>query len=171
MENLGYALFDTALGLVAIAWSRQGVYALELASEKPEDTVYRLRANAPNAYQADPPDWVSDIVVLVKKHLRGEAQDFSKVPLDLERISAFYRAVYDVARAIPPGKTRTYGEIAAQLGKPNAARAVGQALAKNPLLLLVPCHRVLGSTGKATGFSAPGGIETKKRLLALEKAS
>lgn len=171
MEELGYTLFDTDLGPIAIAWSSRGISALELAAEKTEDTVYRLRANRPNTYPAAPPARVQEVITRIQKHLRGETQDFSNIPLDLHPQSTFYQAVYEITRAIPAGKTRTYGDIATQLGKPNAARAVGQALAKNPILLLMPCHRVLGSKGAATGFSAPGGVETKKRLLALEKAS
>ena len=170
MEELGYTLFETALGVLAVAWSKRGIVALELPSVDPTDTSYRLRANAENAYRKEPPAWVSEVIVLIQKHLGGDLQNFLDVPLDLEHKTEFYRAVYKLAVEIPPGKTRTYGELAKSLGKPNAARAVGQALANNPILLLVPCHRVLGSTGAATGFSAPGGIETKKKLLLLEGA-
>lgn len=168
MPRLGYSLFDTPLGRAAVAWSERGIFALELPSEDVDDTTWRLRAKTPEAYREEPPSWVREVTRKVEEHLAGKPQDFSTIPLDLDRKTPFYRAVYDAARAIPPGKTKTYGEIAAGLGKPNSARAVGQALAKNPILLLVPCHRVLGSTGAATGFSAPGGVETKKRLLSLE---
>ena len=80
----------------------------------------------------------------------------------------FHRRVYAVARAIAPGTTLTYREVAARLGEPDAARAVGQALARNPIPIIVPCHRVVACGGKPGGFSAPGGIVTKFRLLDLE---
>ncbi len=85
--------------------------------------------------------------------------------------SPFRRAVYQAARAIPRGETRTYGQIAAAIGKPRAARAVGQALARNPIPLVVPCHRVVAANGDLRGFSAPGGTALKARLLAWERAT
>ena len=92
------------------------------------------------------------------------------MPLDLDGVPEFHRRVYDVARAIPPGETRSYGEVAAALGEPGAAQAVGRALGRNPVPIVVPCHRVLAADGRLHGFSAPGGIETKRRMLALEGA-
>src|SRR5207244_4465282 len=99
-----------------------------------------------------------------------EASDLSAVALDMERVSPFHRRVYQVARTIPPGATLSYGDIAAHLGARGLARAVGQALGRNPFAIVVPCHRVLAAGGKAGGFSANGGITTKLRLLSLEGA-
>src|SRR5207247_4929923 len=100
----------------------------------------------------------------------GEASDLSAVALDMERVSPFHRRVYQVARTIPPGATLSYGDIAAHLGARGLARAVGQALGRNPFAIVVPCHRVLAAGGKAGGFSANGGIATKLRLLGIEGA-
>ena len=102
--------------------------------------------------------------------LTGEARDLSDVPLDLDEVPEFHCKVYDVARTIKPGTTLWYGEIAARLGEPDAARAVGQALGRNPIPIIVPCHRVLAADGATGGFSAPGGTATKLRLLAIEGA-
>ena len=97
-------------------------------------------------------------------------QDFRPVAVDWNGVSPFFRQVYEVAREIPPGQTRTYGEIAKAVGQPAAAQEVGQAMAKNPVPILVPCHRVSAAGGKLGGFSAPGGPVTKAKLLALEGA-
>lgn len=171
MDGLGFEPFDTPLGRVVVAWSPRGIFALALPSEREEETIAWITASAPGAVRGDPPAWVQDVMRLVAVHLGGAPQDFSKVPLDLERVSPFYRAVYQAAQDIPPGQTVTYGELAARLGKSRAAaRAVGQALAKNPIPIVVPCHRILGAARAAVGFSAPGGVQTKARLLALEGA-
>lgn len=102
--------------------------------------------------------------------LRGEAIDLLAIELDMERVPPFHRRVYEVARTVPPGKTLSYGEIAARLGDPGVARAVGQALGRNPCPIIVPCHRVLAAGGKIGGFSANGGVTTKLRLLLIEGA-
>jgi O-6-methylguanine DNA methyltransferase len=121
----------------------------------------RAASPAPDVQSA-----IDGIVALVG----GEASDLSAVALDMERVPPFDRRVYEVARTIPPGATHSYGEIAARLGAPGAARAVGQALGQNPFAIVVPCHRVLAAGGKPGGFSANGGITTKLRLLAIEGA-
>ena len=102
--------------------------------------------------------------------LSGDATDLSAVALDMERVPAFDRRVYEVARTIGPGETLTYGDIAARLGDPGAAREVGQALGRNPFAVIVPCHRVIAAGGKTGGFSANGGVTTKLRLLEIERA-
>src|SRR5207247_6696232 len=102
--------------------------------------------------------------------LRGAPTDLAAVALDMDGVRAFHRRVYEVARTIPAGKTLSYGDIAARLGAPRAARAVGQALGRNPFPIVVPCHRVLAAGGKPGGFSANGGVATKLRLLAIEAA-
>ena len=171
MDGLGYTTFDTPLGRMALAWSPRGLYAFALPSEREEETIAWIVSSAPGATRGSPPPWAEELIHLVSTHLGGTPQDFTAIPLDLERVPPFYRAVYLAARDIPPGQTITYGELAARLGRPRgAARAVGQALAKNPIPLVVPCHRILGAARAAVGFSAPGGVQTKARLLALEGA-
>jgi O-6-methylguanine DNA methyltransferase len=100
--------------------------------------------------------------------LRGVPTDLAAIPLDLRRIAAFERQVYTQARAIAPGDTSTYGDLAARIGAAGGARAVGRALARNPLAIVVPCHRVLAADGRLGGFSAAGGAALKLRLLTLE---
>jgi methylated-DNA-[protein]-cysteine S-methyltransferase len=114
---------------------------------------------------------VRRVVERVQHHLEGRLQDFTDVPLDWSRVSDFQKAVYLQTQAIKPGFKRSYGDLARELALgPEAARAVGVALATNPWPLVVPCHRVVAADGKMTGFSAPGGVRTKTRLLAIEGA-
>jgi methylated-DNA-[protein]-cysteine S-methyltransferase len=114
---------------------------------------------------------VASVILRAQRHLAGKPQDFGDVPLDWKRVGEFEAAVYRHTRAIPAGSTRTYGEIAELAASgPGSARAVGSALGANPWPLVVPCHRVVAAGGKMTGFSAPGGIRTKTRLLAIEGA-
>jgi methylated-DNA-[protein]-cysteine S-methyltransferase len=100
--------------------------------------------------------------------LRGEPSDLEGITLDMDDVPPFRRRVYEVVRSIPPGETMSYGEVAEEVGSPGAARAVGQALGRNPFAIVVPCHRVLAAGGKAGGFSANGGVSTKLRMLAIE---
>jgi methylated-DNA-[protein]-cysteine S-methyltransferase len=103
--------------------------------------------------------------------LAGEPVDLSDVPLDFGEAPDFHKRAYEVARTIPPGHTMTYGEIAKRLGVPNESREVGQAMGKNPIAIIMPCHRVLGADGKMGGFSANGGVATKRRILEIEGAA
>ncbi|HZF94015.1 MAG TPA: MGMT family protein [Allosphingosinicella sp.] len=102
--------------------------------------------------------------------LEGEKVDISAVPLDLAAASDLERKVWQAALRIPLGEVRTYGDIAREIGSPGAAQAVGAALGRNPIPILVPCHRVLASGGRGGGFSAPGGTRTKFRILEIEGA-
>ncbi|HEY5956424.1 MAG TPA: methylated-DNA--[protein]-cysteine S-methyltransferase [Polyangiaceae bacterium] len=165
-----FALFATALGHCAVIWSEQGIVRLLLphASEAAlRDDVF---AAHPNAIEKPPDANASTAILGIQRLLEGGTPDFSAVILDMENVPAFHRDVYAHTRRIPPGKTLSYGDIAARVGKPSAARAVGQALGRNPWALIVPCHRVLAANGRLTGFSAPGGIATKRRLLEIEGA-
>jgi len=117
-----------------------------------------------------PPTEVQCAIDAILSLLDGEATDLSFITLDMDGVPDFHRRVYGVARTIQPGSTMTYGDIAARLGDPGAARAVGQALGRNPFVLVVPCHRVLAARGKTGGFSATGGTSTKLTLLAIEGA-
>ena len=148
-----------------LRWNERGLTAIEM----PEMPLRELRAELGKEKNGgDAPGFVAEAARLLKRHLAGEAQDLSALPLDLSVLAPFQRAVYEKIRSLPPGRTTTYGEIAALLGKPGASRAVGQALGRNPFLVVVPCHRVLAAGGAPGGFAAPGGVVAKQRLLALE---
>lgn len=163
------ALFDTAIGRCGIAWTDRGVAGVQLPERGDSKTLVRLLRRVPGAREAVPPDDIRRAVEAIVALLRGEAVDLSWVALDMEGVPPFDRRVYEVARGIAPGATLSYGDIAARMGAPpDAARDVGQALGRNPFPLVVPCHRVLAAGGKIGGFSAPGGIATKLRLLAIE---
>jgi methylated-DNA-[protein]-cysteine S-methyltransferase len=160
--RMPHATFSTPLGRCAIAWGDGGLTRFLLPD--PE------RPSTGNT-EAEPPEWVREIIARVQRHLAGEPQDFSDLRFDFSRVPDFVRAVLQATLAIKSGVTATYGEIAAAIGQPPAvSRAVGTALGSNPWPLLIPCHRVVAATGKMTGFSGPGGVATKVRLLALEGA-
>lgn len=157
--------FDTALGRCGLAWSEAGVTRVWLpgshALAGPDVTEVDLARLPPFVRRA-----IEGITALYA----GTADDLHDVPLDERGIDDFRRAVYAAAREIPPGSTRSYGEVARAIGRPDAARDVGMALARNPCPILVPCHRVVAANGALTGFSAPGGLATKRRMLELEGA-
>lgn len=157
--------FDTALGRCGLVWSERGI----VASLLPDASPARLARRHPTARPVtELPPHIAHAVDGIRALLGGEVRDLSDIPLDERGIPEFRRQVHALTRAIPPGQTRTYGEIAAALGQPGAARAVGRAEGDNPFPPIVPCHRVMGAGGAPTGFSAPGGVETKRRMLLIE---
>jgi methylated-DNA-[protein]-cysteine S-methyltransferase len=164
-----YTLFETSIGLCGLAWNERGVVGFQLPEDDASDTRGRIAKRFPGIFEAPPPPDVQGIIADVAALLRGEARDLSTVLLDMEGVSDFDRRVYEIARSIPPGRVLTYGEIASRLGIDNA-RAIGQALGRNPFAVIVPCHRVVAAGGKLGGFSANGGATTKRRLLAIEDA-
>lgn len=169
-HNAGWAFFDTALGACALAWGPRGIVAVQLPEANAQATEARLlRASGPLP-QAAPPPPVAAAMATIADALAGRAHDMGTVVLDSARLTEFQRRVYAVACRIPPGQTRTYGEVAAELGDKGLARAVGRALGANPFAPVVPCHRVLAAGGKSGGFSAHGGAATKLRMLATEGA-
>jgi methylated-DNA-[protein]-cysteine S-methyltransferase len=170
MATTDYTLFETAIGACAIAWGPRGILGVQLPEDSEAATRTRLRRRFPQPHESPPPADVGSVIDQIVMLLRGEAMDLSEVRLDMDGIAPFNARVYEIARKIPPGETRTYGEIARELGVPDKAREVGQALGKNPFPIIVPCHRVLGADGKAGGFSAPGGVDTKLRMLSIERA-
>lgn len=170
MSSTGTTLFNSAIGPIGIAWGPHGIVGLQLPEGTEEATRRRLMRRHPGAVAAPPPPAVEDAIDAIGTLLSGEPVDLGFVVLDLEGVPDFDRLVYAAAREIPVGRTLTYGEIATQIGQPGAARAVGQALGSNPFPIVVPCHRVLAADGKAGGFSAHGGVETKMRILSIEKA-
>jgi O-6-methylguanine DNA methyltransferase len=177
MKPASYCLFETPLGACGIAWREpadsgpQPVVALvQLPEATPQATESRIARKSGSAKPSVPPPRIAEIIEKIRRHLQGEIQDFRGIAVDLEGVAPFAHLVYEAARKIPPGQTRTYGEIAKAVGQPNAAQDVGQALSKNPVPIIVPCHRVSAAGGKPGGFSAHGGRATKSKLLALEGA-
>jgi methylated-DNA-[protein]-cysteine S-methyltransferase len=168
--NCCFAIFDTGLGSCGIVWSSRGIAGVQIHDGNESATRARLLRRFAGAKEAPPPAEVQRAIDGIVALLRGEHRDLSDVAIDTERIPAFNRKVYDVARTVPPGATLTYGEIAERLGDKLLARDVGQALGQNPIPLIVPCHRVLAAGGKTGGFSAPGGVISKLRLLTIEGA-
>jgi len=170
MMASGFALFDTTIGRCGVAWGQRGVAGVQLPEAGERETRARMLHRFPAAGEAAPPPEVQRAIDRIVALLRGETSDLSAVPLDMNGVPEFHRRVYEAARTIPPGKTLSYGDIARRVGAPGAARAVGQALGRNPFPIVVPCHRVLAAGGKIGGFSAQGGIATKRRMLAIEGA-
>lgn len=170
MAASGFALFETAIGACGIAWSDRGVVSIQLPERNEAATRARLAKRCPGAMEVPPPPDVQRAVDAIVALLSGESADLSFVALDMDGVPEFHRRVYEVARMIRPGATLSYGDIARRLGDPGSARAVGQALGRNPFVIVVPCHRVLAAGGKTGGFSANGGTATKLTLLAIEGA-
>ncbi|MEU3275343.1 methylated-DNA--[protein]-cysteine S-methyltransferase [Saccharomonospora sp. NPDC006951] len=164
----GFAVFETVLGHCALVWCGEVVIGSQLPEATPSRAREAVRARFPDAREQAPPAAVRQAVLGVTALLRGERTDLSGVPLALDRVPPFHRRVYEVTLGIPAGSTMTYGQVATELGDPGSARAVGQALGNNPFAPIVPCHRVLAAGGKAGGFSATGGLGTKRRLLDAE---
>ncbi len=138
----------------------------------PEQDLKTLKAKLESSAVAAIPEGNEFVAVAISKlqaHLEGRPQTFEDVPLDLRAVAKFHKKVYQTLQNIPAGQVTTYGDLAGMSGSPLASRAVGQAMAKNPLPIIVPCHRVLGAAGKLGGFSAFGGQQTKLKLLNLEK--
>jgi len=169
MTALGVALFDTALGRCGIAWAERGIVGVQLPEPAGAERA-RLLRRFPDAVETTPPQGIQRAAAGIAALLRGESPDLDSITLDMSLVAEFDRCVYEATRRIPRGATRTYGEIASQIGDPGAARAVGQALGRNPFPIVVPCHRVLAAAGRPGGFSAHGGVATKLRMLAIEGA-
>ena len=166
----GHALFETAMGVCGIAWAPRGIAAVQLPEQDAAGTRARLLRYAGPLPEAAPPPEVRAAMAQIAALLAGEPHDLSSLVLDMGGLTDFQRRVYAITCRIPPGQTRTYGEIAAELGDRHLARAVGQALGFNPFAPVVPCHRVLAAGQRPGGFSAHGGAATKLRMLATEAA-
>jgi len=159
-------LFPTAFGECSLSWGGEEVTGFRLPGDFRSETI------RPEAVpEAESPGWIQALIGRVRRHMERDFQDFSNVPYAWSRVTDFQKSVYLRTVAIQAGATRSYGEIARMIGVGNeGSRAVGVALGSNPWPLLIPCHRVVAADGKMTGFSGPGGIRTKTRLLALEGA-
>ena len=176
MSDGAYCTFDTPLGTCGIAWSKSdrgdiAITGFGLPEATPRQTELRMAERCGAVHASPPPPAVKAMIKRICQHLNGDPQDFSDIKLDLRDSPDFARKVYIAARKIRAGQTRSYGELARTIGHPRAARAVGQALGRNPIALLVPCHRILAAGGKPGGFSAHGGCSTKSKLLELEGAT
>jgi O-6-methylguanine DNA methyltransferase len=178
MEKAGYCLFETPLGACGIAWKGRettrippAVTFFQLPEATRSATETRIAGRSGGRKTDAPPPRIAGVIRKVQRHLRGDAQDFLDIAVDLGGAGPFARQVYETIRKIPAGRTVTYGELAADMGRPTAARAVGQALGRNPIPLLIPCHRVLAGGNKPGGFSAYGGVETKAKMLEIEGAT
>lgn len=188
MKRIHYHVFSTKLGFCAIAWSSHGVCSFVLPEtaktiadqevRKRVAKIFRLRSQKAKdesiieSFEA--PSHIQKIVRRVQRHYQGDTQDFSEFveQFDFTNTTVFFKKVYKKLCHIASGNTTTYGELAKLAGSPKASRAVGQAMASNPIPLLVPCHRVLSNTksDRLRGFSARGGLKTKSMMLDLEEA-
>ena len=170
MSTLSFALFDTAIGRCGVVWSERGIVGVQLPEASERATKSRVVRRFPQAREAVPPATIARTIEEIVALFRGERRDLSGAVLDSEAVPDFHRRVYAIARTIPPGSTMSYGEIAERLGDRALARDVGEALGRNPFPIIVPCHRVMAAGGKMGGFSAPGGVRTKLRMLSIEGA-
>ena len=170
MAGRGYSIFDTGIGRCGIAWGYSGIIGVQLPEAREIETRKRLFQLYPDAREMRPSMNIEMAIEGVVALLRGDPSDLSDVTLDMNGIHAFNQRVYELTRAIPRGETRTYGDIATRLGTPGAVHSVAQAIAKNPFMIIVPCHRVLEAGGYADKISPKGGVISKRRLLSIEGA-
>jgi O-6-methylguanine DNA methyltransferase len=175
MSQVAYTLFDTKLGRCGIAWKVFGhsdgspqVVCFQLPEAAAQITEARIAGRWAAHKTTIVPPQIGEVIKRVKLHFMGQTQDFRDVDINLDGTSQFAKRVYNAAREIPSGSTATYGQLAEDSGSPGAARAVGQLMGKNPIPLIIPCHRVLGAGNKPGGFSAHGGLATKAKMLDIE---
>jgi len=164
-----FSLFPTPLGDCGIAWENELIVSTHLPERTSAATAQRFAARA-KASEGTPTPYVQKTIASITALLEGEKTDLSFIACDFSQLETFAAKVYAAARAIPAGQTLTYGDIALQLGDKQLAQNVGRALGRNPLPIIVPCHRVLGANAKLTGFSAYGGVDTKLKMLTIEGA-
>jgi methylated-DNA-[protein]-cysteine S-methyltransferase len=158
--------FDTSIGTCGVDWDDAGITRVCLPRER--DMLHARERDASGA-----PAFVHEAIAAMTRLLDGEPESLRDIPVSHPERDEFARRVYDATRDVGPGQTTTYGAIARALGETapaGLARAVGAALGANPTPVIVPCHRVLASDGSLHGFSAPGGIVTKRRMLEIECA-
>ena len=170
MTTYSFSLFETAIGTCGIVWTARGIAGVQLPEANEGATRARMLRRFAGAQEMPPTAPVQPAIDGIVALLRGEPVDLTGVTIDNEGTPEFNTRVYAVARTIPPGQTMTYGEIAERLGDKLLAREVGTALGQNPCPIIMPCHRVLAAGGKTGGFSAPGGVVSKLRLLTIEGA-
>jgi methylated-DNA-[protein]-cysteine S-methyltransferase len=170
MSELGFTIFDTGIGRCGIAWGYSGILGVQLPEAREIETRRRLFQLYPDARETRPPLNTKTAIEGIVALLRGEPADLADVTLDMTGIHVFNQRVYEFTRRIPRGETRTYGDIAASLRLTGAVHSVAQAIARNPFVIIVPCHRVLEAGGYADKISPHGGAISKRRLLSIEGA-
>jgi len=163
------SIIDTSLGTCGLAWDDAAVVGFHLPETSGDRIREQLIASGALLLPEPTTGQRAEIVRGIRAHLDGELDDLHWIDVELGDVPGFHRKVYAITRAIPPGHTLSYGEVAARAATPGAARAVGRALGDNPIPLIIPCHRVLAADHGLHGFSAPGGIDTKQRLLGIER--
>jgi methylated-DNA-[protein]-cysteine S-methyltransferase len=169
LKDAELTLFPTALGTCAIAWADSGIVGVELPGDE-RSVRARIERRMPGAGEAVAPPTIQHAIDGVIALLNGEPRNLTDIEVDMSIVQPFDRRVLESIRTIPPGETLTYGEVAARIGHPSAAREVGAALGRNPFPIIVPCHRVLAASGKTGGFSGAGGVATKLKLLGIERS-
>jgi methylated-DNA-[protein]-cysteine S-methyltransferase len=165
-----FTVFETAIGWAGLAWADKGLVGVHLPEAIAETTRASFYRRFPDAVEAASPAGLEPVIGAIQGLMRGEKTDLSGAVIDVGRVPDFNARVYEITRAISPGETLTYGDIAVKLGDRLLARDVGVALGQNPWPIVVPCHRVTAAGGKLGGFSARGGVQTKIRLLNIEGA-
>ncbi|MCK5074037.1 MAG: MGMT family protein [Bacteriovoracaceae bacterium] len=169
-HELFHVIFSTNLGIAALIYREGKVISFILPHKNPKQALIKIKKDHPESKTTKIiPSKIKKHIDLIQKHLSGKPQNLTNIEIDISNCTKFFRKVYHLVRKIPPGKTKNYGEIALMAGSPGAARAVGQAMAKNPIPLIIPCHRILGKKNLG-GFSGGDGLSTKKVLLALESS-
>lgn len=170
MLGRAYIIFDTAIGRCGIAWGQSGIVGVQLPEAREIETRRRLFKLYPEARETRPTPNAEAAIEGIVALLRGETVDFSDVTLDMGGIRVFDQRVYQITQRIPRGETLTYSEIAVRLGASGALRSVAQAVARNPFVVIVPCHRVLEAGGYTDKMSPHGGLVSKRRLRSIEGA-
>ena len=170
MPEQHLVIFDTAIGPCAIVWGARGLLGVQIPEADAAATMARMLKRFPAAQETAPPPHIQNVIDGMRALFCGERRDLVGVPIDDDGVPEFNKRVYAIVRKVPPGATITYGEIAERLGDKALARAVGQAMGENRCPIVMPCHRVLAASGKTGGFSAPGGVVTKLKLLTIEGA-
>lgn len=170
MTGTEFGLFPTAIGEMAIAWRFDAVIGLRLPDRDGQTLRQRVAERFSGAVERPLSGFARDAAESVAALAAGEKRDLRFVAVELPGLDEITRRALIAAREILPGQTRTYGEIAKALGDIGLSRRIGQAMARNPVPVIIPCHRVMGAGGRLTGFSAPGGVDAKLKLLAIEGA-
>lgn len=150
-------MYDTLSGMGGVGATDSGISKLWLPGDPSQLPV-----------EAFPSELTDRAAQLLHNYFTGAEQSFDQIPLDISGLTLFQQHILTIVRSIPYGTVVSYGEIACIAGNNNGARAIGGALASNPIPIIIPCHRVVSSSGMLTGFTAPGGIRTKRALLEME---
>jgi methylated-DNA-[protein]-cysteine S-methyltransferase len=170
MSQVAYALFPTRIGSCAVLWRGGALTGVLLPATDENAAITAINARARDAVAAQPPASIGCVIDRITQLCAGKPVGFDDACMDRSRIEPFANQVYDILMRVPFGEMTTYGAIAAEIGDRNLSRAVGAALGANPFPIVIPCHRVVGADGRLGGFSAPGGGDTKRRLLDIEGA-